>query len=144
MVLSIRFWSLFVWSANNPANTKHLYTICTMSAQSLRRRPDIVQMLYKCFVFAGCRPNVFDVGPTLYKCYTNVLCLLGCVQRLWLVLQSLMFRVDDHIVEAEWSMTYLGQWDICRSAIPRCMGGCLKAVHESLWTNIVFSAGTTA
>ena len=20
-------------------------------------------------------PNVFDVGPTLYKCYTNVLCL---------------------------------------------------------------------
>ena len=22
------------------------------------------------------RPNVFDVGPTLYKCYTNVLCLL--------------------------------------------------------------------
>ena len=23
------------------------------------------------------RPNVFDVGPTLYKCYTNVLCLLG-------------------------------------------------------------------
>ena len=24
------------------------------------------------------RPNVFDVGPTLYKCYTNVLCLLVC------------------------------------------------------------------
>ena len=23
------------------------------------------------------RPNVFDVGPTLYKCHTNVLCLLG-------------------------------------------------------------------
>ena len=22
-------------------------------------------------------PNVFDFGPTLYKCYTNVLCLLG-------------------------------------------------------------------
>ena len=22
------------------------------------------------------RPNVFDGGPTLYKCYTNVLCLL--------------------------------------------------------------------
>ena len=21
--------------------------------------------------------NVFDVGPTVYKCYTNVLCLLG-------------------------------------------------------------------
>ena len=26
------------------------------------------------------RPNVLDVGPTLYKCYTNILCLLGwCV-----------------------------------------------------------------
>ena len=22
------------------------------------------------------RPNVFDVGPTLHKCYTNVVCLL--------------------------------------------------------------------
>ena len=23
------------------------------------------------------RPNVFDVGPTMYKRFTNVLCLLG-------------------------------------------------------------------
>ena len=30
-----------------------------------------------CITFVQCRPNVFDVGPTLYKCYTNVLCLLG-------------------------------------------------------------------
>ena len=27
-------------------------------------------------VYTG-RSNVFDVGPTLYNCYTNVLCLLG-------------------------------------------------------------------
>ena len=26
--------------------------------------------------FVQRRPNVFNVGPTLYKCYTNVLCLL--------------------------------------------------------------------
>ena len=26
--------------------------------------------------FIQCWSNVFDVGPTLYKCYTNVLCLL--------------------------------------------------------------------
>ena len=32
--------------------TKHLYNICTMLAQRLRRWADIVQMLYKCFVFA--------------------------------------------------------------------------------------------
>ena len=25
-----------------------------------------------------CWTNVENVGPTLYKCYTNVLCLLGC------------------------------------------------------------------
>ena len=30
-----------------------------------------------CITFIQQRPNVFDVGPTLYKCYTNVLCLLG-------------------------------------------------------------------
>ena len=30
-----------------------------------------------CITFIQRRPNVSDVGPTLYKCYTNVLCLLG-------------------------------------------------------------------
>ena len=28
--------------------------------------------------FMQCWINVENVGPTLYKCYTNVLCLLGC------------------------------------------------------------------
>ena len=39
--------------SQQPANTKHLYTICTKSAQRLRRWSNIVQMLYKCFVFTG-------------------------------------------------------------------------------------------
>ena len=30
-----------------------------------------------CIIFVKRRSNVFDVGPTLYKCYPNVLCLLG-------------------------------------------------------------------
>ena len=30
-----------------------------------------------CITFIQHRPNVFDFGPTLYKCYTNVLCLLS-------------------------------------------------------------------
>ena len=30
-----------------------------------------------CITFVQRRPNVFDVGPTLYKCYTNVLRSLG-------------------------------------------------------------------
>ena len=36
-----------------PANAKHLYNICTMLDQRRRRWADIVQILYKCFVFAG-------------------------------------------------------------------------------------------
>ena len=30
-----------------------------------------------CITFIQRRPNVFDVGPTLYKCNRNVLCLPG-------------------------------------------------------------------
>ena len=30
-----------------------------------------------CTTFVQRRPNVFDVDPTLYKCYVNILCLLG-------------------------------------------------------------------
>ena len=28
-----------------------------------------------CITFVQRRANVFDVGPTLYKCYTNIFCL---------------------------------------------------------------------
>ena len=31
-----------------------------------------------CITFIQCWSNVEDVGPALYKCYTNVLCLQGC------------------------------------------------------------------
>ena len=34
-------------------NTKHLYNICTKLVHRRRRWADVVQMLYKCFVFAG-------------------------------------------------------------------------------------------
>ena len=37
------------------ANTQHLYNICTMLGQRRRRWAVVVQMLYKCFVFAGVR-----------------------------------------------------------------------------------------
>ena len=36
-----------------PANAKKLYAICTMLDQRRRRWDDVVQMLYKCFVFVG-------------------------------------------------------------------------------------------
>ena len=49
----------------------------------IRSRPIIIIILYtqqtqNIFItFVQRQPNVFDVGPTLYKCYKNVLCLLG-------------------------------------------------------------------
>ena len=36
-----------------------------------------------CIAFVQRRPNVADVGPTLYKCYTNVLCSLGIARFKW-------------------------------------------------------------
>ena len=36
-----------------PTNTNHLYNICTMLDQRLRRWSDVVQMLCKYFVFDG-------------------------------------------------------------------------------------------
>ena len=39
--------------------------------------------------FVHCRPHVFDVGPTLYKSYRNVLCLLGYGQENELDLSTL-------------------------------------------------------
>ena len=38
------------------ANTIYLYNICTTSAKRLGRWSNIVQMLYKCSVFAGLDP----------------------------------------------------------------------------------------
>ena len=35
------------------------------------------QTQHICITFVQYWTNAEDVGPTLYKCYTNVLCLLG-------------------------------------------------------------------
>ena len=43
----------YCWFCSIPANTKHLYDICIMLVQRRRRWGDVVQMLHKCFVFAG-------------------------------------------------------------------------------------------
>ena len=66
-----------------PANRKHLNDMCTMPAQRLRWS-NIVQMLYKCFVFAGTARYVYHVGqwwarvidavPALNQHWFNMLC----------------------------------------------------------------------
>ena len=45
-----------------PANTRLLYNICTMLDQRQRRWADVVQMLYKSFVFVG-----LFVSKTMHK-----------------------------------------------------------------------------
>ena len=42
-------WSLPLYKV--PVKTQHLYTNYSMLDQRLRRRSNIVSMLYKCFVF---------------------------------------------------------------------------------------------
>ena len=52
-----------------PANTKHLYNICTMLDQRRRRWSNIVQMLYKCFVLAGYKcERLLHIDTLLYTC----------------------------------------------------------------------------
>ena len=59
-----------------------------MSSTLVQHCTNVIQMFCVCWVrsqqtqnicitFVQRRPHVFDVGPALYKCYTNVLCLLG-------------------------------------------------------------------
>ena len=51
------FWLLYSVYTIHWRGTQHTQNICITCMQR--------------------RPNVFDVGPTLYKCYINILCLLG-------------------------------------------------------------------
>ena len=55
---------LYNYAKYNPVNTKHLYKICTTSAQRLRRWSNIVQVLCKCFVFTGKHANI---GRGVYR-----------------------------------------------------------------------------
>ena len=64
----------------------------------VQRQPNVFDAgptLYKCYtnVLCLCQPNVFDAGPTLYKCYTNVLCLFGI--HLWALHNTL--QNSDHL-----------------------------------------------
>ena len=54
-----------------------------------------------CMAFVECWTNVEDVGPTLYKCYTNVLCLL---RLLWLIEWGVM-------IPCRFNMGWLKQWN---------------------------------
>ena len=56
---TIRFDSMSVERATSKHKTflQHLHNICTMLDQRRRRWADVVQMIYKCYVFAGMGPS---------------------------------------------------------------------------------------
>ena len=73
------------WAAFNLVKAKHLYNFCTMLDQRRRRWADVVQMLYKCFIFARSSSwsgiaYCCDSRPALNQHWFNASCLLGCVQ----------------------------------------------------------------
>ena len=49
------------------ANTKYLYNICTMLDQRQRCFADVVEMLYKCFVFAGSYLQILVINKTSFS-----------------------------------------------------------------------------
>ena len=64
-----------------------------------------------CIAFGQCWTNVEDVGPTLYKCYTHVLCLQGV---------AVQFTRDPM-----WTMT---AW--CEGKVSTLTSGC---EHVAMW-----------
>ena len=71
------------WRSDHAQQTQNIFiTFCTTSAHctncTLVHCTNVLCLLvYILITFVQRRPNVFDIGPTLYKCYKNVLCSLG-------------------------------------------------------------------
>ena len=67
-----------------PANTKHLYNMCTTSAQRLRRWSNIVQMLCKCFLFAEIQREFYVSlimavhSSACYVCKCKMIWIIKC------------------------------------------------------------------
>ena len=74
--------TLWVLPARKPAEDPHVWALRSathpMPASNQARERSLPVDTNICITFVQRRPSVFDAGPTLYKCYTNVMCLLGC------------------------------------------------------------------
>ena len=92
---TLKYWLAFVWRHNRSFNL-HSTEIFNLNCLSTATHnwmcfvksnlsPNIYpqQIQNYCITFIHCWANVGDVGPTLYKCYTNVLCLLGQCCLIW-------------------------------------------------------------
>ena len=59
-----------------------------------------MQVLQARYIPSKRRTNVEDVGPTMYKCYSNVLCLLGRNLPIILLYYATMGVVSHAVVRA--------------------------------------------
>ena len=109
----------------HPVNTTHLY--------------DFIQ----------CWTNVEDVGPTLHKCYTNVLCLLGrrtfsqtlyisaMLVQCWASVADVGLTLKQRWVSVRWS-SIQSYNQVISSTTPYCM---LKTyTHASLEPDSIFKS----
>ena len=114
----------------------------------LYRHPVNTTHLYD-FVGLQCWTNVEDVGPTLYKCYTNVLCLLGrrtfsqtlyiCAMlvQCWASVADVGLTLKQRWVRIRWS-SIQSYNPVTSSTSLYCM---LKAyTHASLEPDYIFNA----
>ena len=103
--------------------------------------------------FVQCWPNVEDVGPTLYKCYTNVLCLLGrrtfsqtlyiCAMlvQCWASVADVGLTLKQRWVGIRWS-SIQSYNQVTSSTTLYCM---LKAyTHASLEPDSIFNAAPSS
>ena len=107
------------------ANTKHLYNICTMSAQRLRRWSNIEQILYKCFsclLSCSCLhiqsvptqqpwglayifrlyPATMGVGPMVAWC---LMCGLGDITNLYIDIHQIIDMLTIWVCHSQSSLT---------------------------------------
>ena len=59
-----------------------------------------------CIIFVQCRTNVEDVRSTLYKCYTNALCLLGTYVYVYIHVPLYEWYIHVHLYVYEYKFIF--------------------------------------
>ena len=97
-----------------------------------------------CMTFVQCWTSVEDVGPTLYKCYTNVLCLLGSTSGHFFTRLSRDYSVY-RLTYPEWSWASPSKHEIMIQCC--CDAGSastlLVSITETLGEHVVFAGSCT-
>ena len=77
-LLTAAYSSICIHTANNLTSDSSIFVYMNSQLPPAPSSGHPTQQTQNIFItFIQRRPNVSDVGPTFYKCYKNVLCLLG-------------------------------------------------------------------